>query len=98
MRPIVLCCALLLSAPLTYAEGDDFQFEEPQPQMTEAEMEQAYFAWADEFNASLDRKTGVVQLPGGIASLTIPQNFYYLSPEDTSRVLTDAWQNPPSAS
>lgn len=96
MRHTSLTTALLFSANFALA-ANDFQFEDEQPQMTEQELQQAYQIWADEFDASLDRKTGVVQLPGGIAKLTIPQSFYYLSPEDTSRVLTEAWQNPPSA-
>lgn len=96
MRQLTLSLALLFASQIGYA-ADDFQFEDEQPQMTEAQLQQAYQEWADDFNASLDRKTGEVQLPGGIAKLTIPSNFYYLSPEDTSRVLTEAWQNPPSA-
>ena len=95
MKHFILSLSLLFSCQLALAEGD-FQFEDEQPQMTEEELQQAYQAWADDFNAGLDRKVGEVQLPGGIAKLTVPESFYYLSPEDTSRVLTEAWQNPPS--
>lgn len=58
-------------------------------------QEQAYQQWAKEFVRSLNHQTGVISLPNGIATLTVPEDFYYLSPEDTERVLVDAWGNPP---
>lgn len=58
--------------------------------------EQAYQAWAEQFLNSLDPQTGTIELPGGIASLEVPDSFYYLSPEDAKKVLEDAWGNPPS--
>lgn len=50
---------------------------------------------ADEFLASLNFQTGAITLPGGVASLNLPEGFHYLSPEDTERVLVTAWGNPP---
>ncbi|NMH60586.1 DUF2167 domain-containing protein [Alteromonas sp. MYP5] len=53
-----------------------------------------YLEWADAFEASLTYQTGKITLPGGKATLNVPENYYYLSPEDTKRVLEEAWQNP----
>ena len=50
---------------------------------------------AEEFLASLDFQKGTITLPGGVATLTLPEGFHYLSPEDTERVLVTAWGNPP---
>ena len=50
---------------------------------------------ADEFLASLSFQKGAITLPGGVASLDLPEGFYYLSPEDTESVLVTAWGNPP---
>ncbi|TNE36183.1 MAG: DUF2167 domain-containing protein [Alphaproteobacteria bacterium] len=66
---------------------------ETESQFTEEEL--AYFAWANEFQESLTPQTGVIDLPGGFAKLTVPENFYYLSPSDAKRVLEEAWGNPP---
>ncbi len=50
---------------------------------------------AQEFVASLKFETGKIDLPNGIASLTLPPSFRYLNPSDSTRVLVDAWGNPP---
>ena len=50
---------------------------------------------AEEFLASLNFQKGVITLPGGVASLDLPEGFHYLSPEDTENVLVTAWGNPP---
>jgi len=50
---------------------------------------------AEEFLASLNFQKGTITLPGGVADLTLPEGFHYLSPEDTERVLVTAWGNPP---
>lgn len=55
---------------------------------------QAYELWAKEIWDSLDRQTGEIDLPGNAATLTVPENFYYLDPTDTKRILVDVWGNP----
>lgn len=50
---------------------------------------------AEEFVASLKFQTGKIELPGGIATLNLPPSFRYLDPNDSNRVLVDAWGNPP---
>jgi uncharacterized membrane-anchored protein len=44
---------------------------------------------------SLKYQEGKIALPGGIATLSLPAQFRYLSPADTERVLTEGWGNPP---
>jgi uncharacterized membrane-anchored protein len=50
---------------------------------------------AEEFLASLKFQEGKITLPGGIATLDLPDSFRYLAPDDAGRVLSDAWGNPP---
>lgn len=38
---------------------------------------------------------GVITLPNGVATLNIPEGFYYLNPEDSQTVLETLWGNPP---
>ncbi len=47
-----------------------------------------------QFEASLKYKTGTVPLKDGVATLSLPAGFRYLDPEDTERVLVNAWGNP----
>lgn len=46
------------------------------------------------FDASLHYQGGLVTLPNGKAVLNLGNKYRYLSPEDTRRVLEDAWGNP----
>jgi uncharacterized membrane-anchored protein len=50
----------------------------------------------EQFLASLKFQEGKIELPGGIATLNLPSSFRYLAPNDTERVLTQGWGNPPS--
>ncbi|UFH50972.1 DUF2167 domain-containing protein [Pseudomonas sp. KNUC1026] len=50
---------------------------------------------AEQWLATLKQQHGNITLPGGIASLQLNKEFYYLSPDDTERLLTEAWGNPP---
>ncbi|MGD9505398.1 MAG: DUF2167 domain-containing protein [Syntrophobacteraceae bacterium] len=48
----------------------------------------------EEFDASLHYQEGRIELPGGMATLDLPDSFRYLDPKDTERVLVQAWGNP----
>lgn len=50
---------------------------------------------ADEFVASLKFQQGKITLPNSIATLSLPESFRYLPPDDSERVLVQAWGNPP---
>ncbi|GAB4387795.1 MAG: DUF2167 domain-containing protein [Thermodesulfovibrionales bacterium] len=49
---------------------------------------------AEEFEASLEYRTGEVHLPGGVATLRLTGDFRYLDPENTERLLVEGWGNP----
>lgn len=44
---------------------------------------------------SLDMQTGNIALGDGLATLRVPEDYYYLDPEDSRVVLVDLWGNPP---
>lgn len=56
---------------------------------------EAYRAWASGIWESMPHKQGDIQLPNGVATLKVPEQFFYLSPDDAQRVLVDLWGNPP---
>ncbi|UTL93133.1 DUF2167 domain-containing protein [Pseudomonas fluorescens] len=49
----------------------------------------------EQWLATLKPQHGTITLPSGIASLQLNNEFYYLSPADTERLLTEGWGNPP---
>lgn len=57
--------------------------------------EEQYIAEANKILDSLNPQHGEIKLPNGVATLKVPDNFYYLSPEDTETVLVKVWGNPP---
>ncbi len=59
------------------------------------QQEQEWVNWAKEIWESLDPQTGSIPLPGGVATLVVPENYYYLNPEDAQKVLVEVWGNPP---
>lgn len=54
-----------------------------------------YIAWAKGVWDSLDRQTGEIKLPQAGATLNVPEDFYYLNPQDSKKVLVEVWGNPP---
>lgn len=55
--------------------------------------EQGYVS-ASEFLDSMTFQKGNVELPGGIATLNVPENFRYIGPDDSKRFLEEGWGNP----
>jgi uncharacterized membrane-anchored protein len=88
--------------PLLLCAGSVFAATPVLPQYDEASLslmsedEQAYYLWEQEFVGSLTYQDGLIELPGGLATLQVPENFYYLSPQDAERVLSEGWGNIPS--
>lgn len=79
----VLLCATALPAIATNTPASAPTASE-QPQQT-----------AEQWLATLKPQHGNITLPSGIASLQLNNEFYYLSPDDTERLLTEGWGNPP---
>jgi uncharacterized membrane-anchored protein len=59
--------------------------------------QQQYIITAKKIWDSLDRQKGEILLPNGVATLNVPDSFYYLNPKDTETVLVDVWGNLPGA-
>jgi uncharacterized membrane-anchored protein len=47
-----------------------------------------------QFEASLKYQHGDIELPGGIATLKLPETFRYLAPDAAKRLLEEGWGNP----
>ena len=90
----MLTAVLMLLSPLAHADET-----ETAPVTDEAAQQQAeYELWANQILASLNKQHGVIALPGTDATLTIPEQFYFLSAQDAETVLVDVWGNPPGQS
>ncbi|MDB6049501.1 MAG: hypothetical protein JWR17_2247 [Pseudomonas sp.] len=50
---------------------------------------------AAQFMATLKPQHGIIDLPGGVATLSLNDDFYYLTPDDTERLIVEGWGNPP---
>ncbi|HEX7652545.1 MAG TPA: DUF2167 domain-containing protein [Verrucomicrobiae bacterium] len=82
----LLCLTLLLGTVLGHAQAT-----------TDADADaklKAYKAKVEELLKSLKYQQGEIDLPGGIAKLTVPKEFSYLSPDDAETVLVKLWGNP----
>lgn len=86
---LALTTLLLLLTPLAIANSPE------EPVAEEASETEAYIAWAKGIWDSLERRTGAIELKGANATLHVPENFYYLSPQDAETVLVEVWDNPP---
>jgi len=60
-----------------------------------SQEQQDFLAAATKIWQSLDPQQGNIQLPNQIATLAVPEQFYYLNPEDAQKILVDLWGNPP---
>lgn len=83
----VLFSLLLLTTGAAFGEEQKLTAEQQQ-----------YLAWAKKLWESMDRKQGEITLLDGVATLNVPEGFYYLNPTDTQKVLVDVWGNPPESS
>ncbi len=83
---------LAVSLVLFLAGGSAFSEEE-----TSSAEEQEYLTWAKGLWDSMERKQGEIKLLDGLAKLKVPEDFYYLNPADTQKVLVDVWGNPPES-
>lgn len=79
----------------------DSDLPEPVDESQFSEEEIAALRAAEKLLDALTFHRGRVLLPFGgttdVAELTLGERFYYLSPDDATRVLTEAWANPANA-
>lgn len=69
----------------------------PEAQAALAEMKPDVRKNVLAFEASLKPQYGTVAVPGGHATLNLGKDYYFLSAEDTKKVLVDGWGNPPES-
>ncbi len=83
---VFLLCLSLLSIQNVLSEEQALTSEQEQ-----------YLAEIKQLWNSLNRQHGDIELPNGVASLSVPESFYYLNPTDSEKVLVEIWGNPPGA-
>jgi len=83
MNPVKLLITVVFLVPF-YASAEAVEQTE----------QQKYIEWARGVWDSLDRQTGEIKLDNAVATLNVPDNFYYLNPEDSEKILVDVWGNP----
>ncbi len=89
-------CVPFLVLPVAMAGIPELpQFSEEELSLYD-EQTQEYYRWSETFLSQLNYQDGEISLPGGSVRLLVPENFYYLSPEDSEKVLVEAWGNMPS--
>ena len=84
---LAMSLVLLLASEAVFSEEEKLTAEQ-----------QEYLTWAKGLWDSIDSKQGEVKLLDGVATLNVPEGFYYLNSADTQKVLVDIWANPPESS
>ncbi len=90
MKFFIILTTLLFSL----ASGGPVFSDDNQEQTLTAEQ-QEYLAWAKKLWDSIDRQQGEIKLKNGLATLKVPEGFYYLNPADAQKILVEVWGNPP---
>jgi uncharacterized membrane-anchored protein len=67
--------------------------EQQEPALSAEQQE--YMEWAMALWQTLSPQNGEVALDSAAVTLNVPDDFYFLSPEDAHTVLVDVWGNPP---
>jgi uncharacterized membrane-anchored protein len=81
--------AVAFYAPMSTASA---QYEPTQEEID------AYVAWEEEFDSSLNRMRGEIKLLRGKVTINIPADYYFLDKKDGRAVLEDGWGNAPDSS
>ena len=96
-KPIAFAFITLFSISASAQSSDQLpqvdsasQAERPAPEAANTARNSA-----EKFLASLKFQTGKINLPNDIATVDLPTNFRYLSPEDSEKLLVQGWGNPP---
>ena len=57
--------------------------------------QEEYMQMVQKIWQGIEPEFGQVKLPGAVATLNLPSDFYYLNPKDSKTVLENIWGNPP---
>lgn len=98
MKALLIICLCLLVFTLPASASKKKPGGAAKPESTKKEKEPSaedVDASIAAFESQLQYKRGRVVLPGDIATLDVPEGFRYLGPEQTDKILVEAWGNPP---
>ena len=98
MKALLITCLCLLVFALPASASKKKPGGSAKPESTKKEKEPSaedVDASIAAFESQLQYKRGRVVLPGDIATLDVPESFRYLGPEQTDKILVEAWGNPP---
>jgi len=87
IRLLISALFLTFATSFTFAQ-DDETYELSAEEQQQYEHYQAVLE-------SLDPQTGDIKLSGNLATLHVPEDFYFLDGDDAEKVLVDIWGNPP---
>lgn len=85
---IIFSFIMLFLSPLAISEEETLALTPEQIQY----LEEIKKMWD-----TLEHRQGEVVLSNDVATLKVPDNFYYLSPADAEKILVGLWGNPPGA-
>lgn len=91
MKNLFLLLLAFFSLSSVIAQEATEETEELSPEQLEA-----YMAAMDSLEKSFTYEYGVIELGNGLATVHVPKGYKYLNKEQSNRVLTDLWGNPPS--
>lgn len=102
MRTLIIVCLCLLVLPAVASSAPNKKKTggAPKAETSKKDREpsaEEIAAAVAAFESQLEYKRGRVVLPGDVATLDVPENFRYLSPEQSDKILVEAWGNPPGA-
>ena len=87
--------ALLLAyATPVLAQADPETADVEYDSATLAEFQAYYEAYVDSTLATFDVRAGTVELPGGVATVDVPEGYGYIPPANAHTLLEDIWGNP----
>jgi uncharacterized membrane-anchored protein len=88
---------LLVMLMLFVSISTQFSVASGEANITQEEMQELYNSAVKKIWDGFDKQHGEIKLPNGVATLHVPDNFFYIGPEDTEKMLTQIWGNPPSS-
>src|SRR5262245_35609978 len=89
-RTALLICGVAASPLLAHSQEEESAGQEEETESAAEGSELAFDA------SSLRFSQGNVEIEDGLAKMALGERYSYLGPEDTERVLVEAWGNPPS--
>jgi uncharacterized membrane-anchored protein len=86
---------LLLVFPLVTVSADKAKPPSKKSKAAGKEAKKPEEMAAEEFEAQLKYQRGVITIGNGLATLSVPDTFRYLNPEQSELIIVQAWGNPP---